>query len=124
MLLSGQDGCMTILPITHPHVGADLCVCPKNKSGEHTGLGEHHLGEHTGSPIHNVVQWFKMMTTNEYIRRVKQNKWQSFNGKLWQRNYYEHVIRDEDDFNRVREYIINNPLQWELDDENPNNPYK
>ncbi len=36
----------------------------------------------------------------------------------WQRNYYEHIIRNEDELNRIREYIINNPLQWEYDREN------
>ena len=41
--------------------------------------------------------------------------------KLWQRNYYEHIIRDEKDLNKIREYIINNPITWELDDENPEN---
>ena len=39
--------------------------------------------------------------------------------KLWQRNYYEHVIRDENELNSVREYIINNPAQWDTDRENP-----
>jgi len=34
---------------------------------------------------------------------------------VWQRNYYDHIIRDEDDLNRIREYISNNPLKWELD---------
>ena len=38
---------------------------------------------------------------------------------LWQRNYYEHVIRNEDDLHRIREYIQTNPLRWELDRENP-----
>jgi putative transposase len=38
---------------------------------------------------------------------------------LWQRNYYEHVVRDEDDLMRIREYIENNPAQWALDEENP-----
>jgi REP element-mobilizing transposase RayT len=41
-------------------------------------------------------------------------------GPVWQRNYYEHVIRNEKSVNSIREYIINNPLQWELDRENPN----
>lgn len=40
--------------------------------------------------------------------------------RIWQRNYYEHIIRNEESFNRIREYIVNNPLQWELDRENPN----
>ncbi|MCL4500810.1 MAG: transposase [Deltaproteobacteria bacterium] len=38
---------------------------------------------------------------------------------VWQRNFYEHVIRDETSLNKIREYIINNPLSWELDRENP-----
>ncbi|MCK4547497.1 MAG: transposase [Candidatus Eisenbacteria sp.] len=40
-------------------------------------------------------------------------------GLVWQRNYYEHVIRDEEEFNRIRQYIFDNPLEWDLDPENP-----
>lgn len=39
---------------------------------------------------------------------------------LWQRNYYERVIRDETELNAIREYILNNPLGWITDSENPN----
>ena len=39
--------------------------------------------------------------------------------KIWQRNYYEHVIRDEESLSRIREYIVNNPAQWDADPENP-----
>ncbi len=35
-----------------------------------------------------------------------------FDGKLWQRNYYEHVIRNDDELNKIREYIIQNPDRW------------
>ncbi len=38
---------------------------------------------------------------------------------IWQRNYYEHIIRNDDELNRMREYIANNLMQWELDWENP-----
>jgi len=38
---------------------------------------------------------------------------------FWQRNYYEHIIRNENELNKIREYIINNPSKWELDFENP-----
>jgi REP element-mobilizing transposase RayT len=38
---------------------------------------------------------------------------------VWQRNYYEHIIRDEESLKRIREYIANNPMQWALDRENP-----
>ncbi|HHT9152709.1 MAG TPA: transposase [Candidatus Hypogeohydataceae bacterium YC40] len=92
-------------------VGVDLCVSPM---GEHVGLGGH-----IGPPLPEIVRWFKTMTTNEYIRGVKQNIYAPVNRRLWQRNYYEHVIRNEDKLNRIREYIINNPLQWQFDRENP-----
>ncbi|MFB0525412.1 MAG: transposase [Phycisphaerae bacterium] len=69
----------------------------------------------TGRPIYKMVQWFKTMTSNEYIRNVKQNHWEPFEGKLWQRNYYEQIVRDEISLRRIREYIVNNPYQWQKD---------
>jgi hypothetical protein len=41
---------------------------------------------------------------------------------VWQRNYYEHVVRSDAELLRVREYIFNNPLEWENDRENPLRP--
>ena len=41
------------------------------------------------------------------------------NVAVWQRNYYEHIIHNEESLNRIREYIENNPMQWALDRENP-----
>jgi len=38
---------------------------------------------------------------------------------IWQRDYYDHIIRDDNGLNRIREYIITNPLKWEIDKENP-----
>ncbi len=76
---------------------------------------DHIVGEHTGSPLHRVVQWFKTMTTNEYVHGVKQYGWPPFPGKLWQRNYWEHIIRDASELTRIREYIGDNPAQWEMD---------
>jgi REP element-mobilizing transposase RayT len=110
-------------------VGADLRVCPnddQSNTGKHMGLPQqaHGMGIHTdegthvGVPLPRVVQWIKTMTTNEYIRGVKQLGWPRFDGRLWQRNYYEHIIRGDDELNLVREYIVNNPLQWESDREN------
>jgi putative transposase len=59
------------------------------------------------------------MTTNEYIRGVKTASWPSFNGRLWQRNYYEHIIRNEESLNRIRQYILDNLARWAFDRENP-----
>ena len=43
---------------------------------------------------------------------------------LWQRNYYEHIIRNPDAMNKIRNYIIDNPVSWEIDQLHPNNPSK
>ncbi len=66
-----------------------------------------------------TMNWFKTMTTNEYIRGVKERDWPRFEGKLWQRGYYDHIIRSEQDLESIRSYIINNPAQWAIDEENP-----
>jgi putative transposase len=87
-------------------VGADLRVRPDNRQ----------LGDHVGSPLPRVIQWFKTMTTNEYIRGVKNLEWERFDGKLWQRDYYEHIIRDEKSYLAITNYIINNPANWKDDE--------
>ena len=43
---------------------------------------------------------------------------------LWQRNYYEHIIRNPDAIDKIRQYIINNPVSWSIDQLHPNNPSK
>jgi len=40
---------------------------------------------------------------------------------IWQRNYFDRVIRNEQELSKIREYIVNNPLKWALDKENPAN---
>ncbi|WP_244238712.1 transposase [Actinobacillus indolicus] len=62
--------------------------------------------------LFGVIQRFKSRTNVEYIKNVKQNNWQPFNRKLWQRSYYEHIIRNEKDYLTIAEYIENNPLNW------------
>ena len=62
-----------------------------------------------------IVQTFKRYTTIKYIKMVKQNLLSPFKKRVWQRNYYEHIIRDERSYLRIVEYIINNPLKWEND---------
>ncbi|MEO0014714.1 MAG: hypothetical protein RLZZ535_3103 [Cyanobacteriota bacterium] len=43
---------------------------------------------------------------------------------LWQRNYYEHIIRDRDAMDKICRYIINNPMSWSIDQLHPDNPSK
>jgi putative transposase len=63
-----------------------------------------------------MIQWFKTMVMNEYIRGVKFNKFPPFKKSIWQRNYYEHVVRNESDFDSIQEYILYNPYNWKNDE--------
>ena len=69
-------------------------------------------GAHIGAPLPDIIKWFKTQTTNEYIRGVKEGLFPPFDRHIWQRNYYEHVIRDQNDFDTKRRYIYENPLRW------------
>lgn len=74
--------------------------------------------EQFGKPVSNsiptIIRLFKSTTTKQInkIRNTPQIP-------IWQRNYYEHIVRNEDKLNLIREYITNNPLQWQFDRENP-----
>lgn len=69
---------------------------------------------HAGCSLPDAMRFLKTMTTNEYIRDVKQGLLPSFDSKLWQKSYYDHVIRNQQDYNEVWEYIENNPTKWML----------
>lgn len=69
----------------------------------------------------DVVHRYKSWTTKSYSDGVKQNGWEPFPGRLWQQNYYERIIRNGDELNRIREYIVCNPRNWAIDEENPEN---
>jgi len=70
----------------------------------------------TGSlSLGDMVHRFKTMTTKRYADGVKQSGWRRFPGKLWQRNYWEHIVRNEMELGRIRQYIHTNPTQWESD---------
>ena len=96
------------------------------KEGAHTGaplrMDDMNLGGHVGPPLRQrtqlsaVVQWFKTMSTNEYILGVNELGWPPFDRKLWQRNYYEHIIRDDVSLLNIAYYIENNPAHWQEDD--------
>ena len=62
--------------------------------------------------IGQIMGAFKSITTNKYIQGVEQHDWKYFQVRLWQRNYYEHIIRNEQAYDKIAEYIINNPCNW------------
>lgn len=84
-------------------------------SGGSGGSGSNRSSGTLAGTVGRMVQAFKSITTHQYIYGVRQSGWAPFPGKLWQRNYWEHVIRNDSELNRIREYIQNNPAQWEYD---------
>ena len=73
----------------------------------------------TSLSLPDVMHRFKTMATKRYADGVKQSAWPTFHDRLWQRNYYEHIVRDEASLNRIRQYIAENPARWPQDRENP-----
>ncbi|BCX13327.1 MAG: hypothetical protein KatS3mg067_2265 [Thermosynechococcus sp.] len=89
-------------------VGAGLKPAPTTTAAPTTTTAptQHGLPE--------IIRGFKTFSA----RRI--NELRSTPGvPVWQRNYYEHIIRNEESLHRIREYIANNPLKWQLDQENP-----
>jgi REP element-mobilizing transposase RayT len=96
-----------------------------NNDGDPT-KGE--AGESFASPLRDgtvsgslgaIIQNFKSVSTRK-INKLRDNP----GCPVWQRNYYEHVIRNETDLANIRQYIANNPLKWDLDENNPANAAK
>ena len=93
------------------HVGAPL---PRSEAGWAFGVGAD-LRVCPDVSLSTVMQWFKTMTTNEYIRGVKTLGWLPFPRRLWQRNYYDHIVRNERTSRLIQQYIVDNPLRWDWD---------
>lgn len=71
-----------------------------------------------GVTLGRIIGALKSLSLQKLIAAVHNGEVEEFPGKVWQRNYYEHVIRNDRDLNAIREYIQDNPLRWELDQEN------
>ncbi len=110
-----------------PPVGATLVVAQaqvaqntdeekeeKEENGQPQGIAP--TVDPTIAPtVGEIIAAFKSISTVAYIRSVKNSGWPPFQGKLWQRNYYEHIIRNEKSYENIAHYILNNPAKWYQD---------
>jgi putative transposase len=71
------------------------------------------FGKPTPGTIPTIIRSYKSSVTQRVAWMAGRT-----DRPLWQRNYYEHVIRNEADLNRIRQYILENPLRWAMDEEN------
>ena len=104
------------------HVHGIIVIMGGCRGGSRTAQGDSQTvrgGSRTAptgkrKPIGRLVGAFKTVST----KRINQMDGTP-GAKLWQRNYYEHIIRNDTELHRIREYITNNPARWESDRENP-----
>jgi REP element-mobilizing transposase RayT len=62
----------------------------------------------------NIIGAFKSIFVGEYIRNVKNQNWPRFYKRLWQRDYYERIIRNNQEYLRIKKYIRENPEKWKV----------
>jgi len=119
--------CWVEIPKHFPHTDLDeFIIMPNHVHGiiviveNDKNVGAIHVLPLRESPMQRrkmilpkIIGRFKMNTA-KHINKMRNSP----GVRVWQRNYWEHVIRNENELNRIREYIINNPLQWEMDKEN------
>ncbi|CAA9561285.1 MAG: hypothetical protein AVDCRST_MAG43-1794 [uncultured Thermomicrobiales bacterium] len=88
----------TELSNKYPEVEVDaVIVMPNHLHGVIliTDCGDAAETPRSGASLGAIVGWFKTMTTNAYIRGVRASGWKPFSRRLWQSNYYEHIIQNE-----------------------------
>lgn len=109
------------------HIHGIIIITENNVGAIHELPLQKLSNQHESNEPTEKIKQRRLMTLPRIIGRFKMNSAKQINQlrrtsgmAVWQRNYYEHVIRNEKVLNFIRKYIINNPLQWELDIENPN----
>jgi putative transposase len=107
------------IPKHFPHAEMDVFVVMPNHVHGIISINdstEHfeRFGKPVSGSIPTIVRSFKSVVTKD-INELRHTTGAS----IWQRNYFEHVIRDEESLNRIRQYILANPARWDFDRENP-----
>ena len=89
---------------------------PDNISSSGSGASPDPTNPNTKNPtIGGMVGVYKSLAEVGCLKLFESKNDNRIMGKLWQRNYYEHIIRNEQSFNRISEYIRNNPKNWQND---------
>jgi REP element-mobilizing transposase RayT len=68
-----------------------------------------------GPTLGFVLQTFKRLTTHHYVQGVLTDGWPRFDSRIWQRSFHDHIIRNEREMDRLREYVLANPARWAED---------
>jgi putative transposase len=132
------DACWRAIPVHYPNVRLDEFVIMPNHVHGVLEIGEfvgaiHESPPNIGANTHGAIRELPLQLTPKQMRRnmvlakiigrFKMNSAKQINimrgapgVPVWQRNYYEHIVRDDDALNRIRRYIRHNPAEWQTDD--------
>jgi len=91
------------IPQTFPGVSLDASVIMPNHLHGIIWL-QPQPNEAPGPSLGDIMQWFKTVTTVRYSHGVHNSGWPPYNRRLWHRNYYDHIVRDDRDLDRIRLY--------------------
>jgi len=111
------------IPANFPHIELDeFVIMPNHIHGILSITAS--VGAKNFSPLHSKQGHGPSKTIGSVIRgfKIGVTKWMRQNTpvyNVWQRNYYEHVIRDDASLNLIRQYIVENQSRWSEDEENP-----
>ena len=98
--------------VLNEHVGATLAVAPNNGVAPNNDANIW-AGASPAPTVSDIVGAYKSLVSNGCLEIYKSKN--ETMGKLWQRNYYEHIIRNEQSYQTISNYIINNPAKWQED---------
>ena len=124
------EACWLAIPTHFPSVHLDAIVVMPNHVHGIVVIADRVVGAKNFSPLrdngddaqsHSVAiqndRFYRSRFQNRCDQMVSRKR--GTRGKVWQRNYYEHVIRNEESLSRIRQYIHENPTRWAFDRENP-----
>ena len=108
------------IPNYYPHIDIDEFIIMPNHMHGIVVISNQHGRPQGGAPtkylsLYDVVPRFKSLTTTRY-RQLTQISW-----KLWQRSFYDHIIRNEKSLGEIRKYIQGNPVQWKWNEKGSGN---
>lgn len=94
-------------------VGATLAVNPDDGVETNDRSCDDRAQASRPPMVGDIIGAYKSLVVNECLSIYKSRN--EIMGKLWQRNYYEHIIRNQQSYQKISNYIINNPVHWQTD---------
>ena len=127
------DTCWHAIPKHFPHMDVDefvimpnhlhgiLLIKPAPEGARFIAPGSNPPAMATPALVAETGAMNRAPTLGAVVRAFKARVTHALGHPIWQRNYYDHIVRSETALHRIREYIAHNPAQWAMDRENPDN---